>query len=247
MGRLPSTPTAQSFPHGASHVLPSTPNGRLPGTPPAGNRNAAMYVIPSTPTGRLPGTPPVVAVGEPAPGTPPAPVSGTQMQCRRQTQSRHVPRPSSSARNVKEEESDDDAPQVSRREPSSGKSARAKNLAKRVAECQASAASPRGARAEASPARPVATAAKSAGGRRRPREQGTHSDDGDDGDTTTQCSICLEDVERIYMCVPCGHACVCQTCSKGLVGCERGCPICREEVQQVNVIYMPTKRRRRAR
>merc|ERR1712129_586017 len=33
-----------------------------------------------------------------------------------------------------------------------------------------------------------------------------------------ECSICLENVQSIYMCIPCGHACLCKRCSRRIVG-----------------------------
>ena len=50
----------------------------------------------------------------------------------------------------------------------------------------------------------------------------------DDGDRDV-CKICL--VNKIdTVLVPCGHRCICDSCSKGL-GSRKACPICRKAIQ----------------
>jgi E3 ubiquitin-protein ligase MUL1 len=53
-----------------------------------------------------------------------------------------------------------------------------------------------------------------------------------------QCVVCLDNpVKRVL--VPCGHVCLCQTCSteQGLAKLRRKCPECRSTISQAVSIY----------
>ena len=52
-----------------------------------------------------------------------------------------------------------------------------------------------------------------------------------------RCVICLE-IEANYVCVPCGHICVCDNCQHSVKGF---CPICRQEVAQLMQVFFPSR------
>lgn len=58
--------------------------------------------------------------------------------------------------------------------------------------------------------------------------------------TLGECCICLHEVETFYSCLPCGHACACEGCARGLVG--KPCPICRQIVRKVNITHLAFRR-----
>ena len=51
-------------------------------------------------------------------------------------------------------------------------------------------------------------------------------------DENEECCICM-DSRRSIVFLPCGHVCVCNTCSKDLIQC----PLCRVRIQQKIIIY----------
>jgi len=51
-------------------------------------------------------------------------------------------------------------------------------------------------------------------------------------DETEECCICM-DQRRSIVFLPCGHVCVCNSCSKDLIQC----PLCRVQIQQKIIIY----------
>ena len=60
----------------------------------------------------------------------------------------------------------------------------------------------------------------------RQSEEVSHDDDDDDDDDDNICVVCWN-APRSVVLVPCGHLCMCRTCSEQL----KQCPTCRQEIQ----------------
>jgi hypothetical protein len=68
----------------------------------------------------------------------------------------------------------------------------------------------------------------------------------DKQDTTAEldgeaCSICLTN-KKVVMIVPCGHMCLCRTCSREFAASlskseKRACPLCREDIREIIEVY----------
>ena len=52
-------------------------------------------------------------------------------------------------------------------------------------------------------------------------------------DIETRCDVCLTN-KKNYACVPCGHLCLCGTCSKNI---NKKCPICNNEIDNIIIIF----------
>lgn len=56
------------------------------------------------------------------------------------------------------------------------------------------------------------------------------------GAPTSECILCM-DAERCVVLRPCRHLCLCEGCAKAVMGCDRRCPLCRKEIEDVQVVY----------
>ena len=50
--------------------------------------------------------------------------------------------------------------------------------------------------------------------------------DGASAGVAKECAVCM-DAEKTHVFFPCGHICVCEACSKGVMAGSGECPICR--------------------
>ena len=50
------------------------------------------------------------------------------------------------------------------------------------------------------------------------------------------CFLCLEKTDRVYMCVPCGHACLCEKCVTIMQNGILSCPFCKKKCQKYILI-----------
>lgn len=58
-----------------------------------------------------------------------------------------------------------------------------------------------------------------------------------DQNSASECVICI-DAKATHACVPCGHKCMCENCSKTFMRePEPKCPMCRQEVEQMTKIF----------
>lgn len=51
----------------------------------------------------------------------------------------------------------------------------------------------------------------------------------------TTCTVCTDSFHGLFICVPCGHACLCPSCYDELP--SKSCPICRKTITQVIMVY----------
>ena len=51
----------------------------------------------------------------------------------------------------------------------------------------------------------------------------------------TTCTVCTDSFHGLFICVPCGHACLCPACYNELS--SKSCPICRKTITQVIMVY----------
>lgn len=64
-------------------------------------------------------------------------------------------------------------------------------------------------------------------------------------EAASECCICLRPTEKLYICIPCGHTCLCEACAQDIEGSP--CPLCRTPVDLVNIAHLssrPVKRQR---
>eukprot|EP01083_Nonionella_stella_P010494 29868_1 len=63
------------------------------------------------------------------------------------------------------------------------------------------------------------------------KDSHTNDHDEQDNETLNECVVCMDN-EKQYVCVPCGHLCLCLDCSRIING---KCPMCRSECQVMKV------------
>jgi hypothetical protein len=51
-----------------------------------------------------------------------------------------------------------------------------------------------------------------------------------------ECILCM-DADRRVVLRPCGHLCLCQQCADAVLACDRRCPLCRQEVHEIQVVF----------
>jgi hypothetical protein len=56
-------------------------------------------------------------------------------------------------------------------------------------------------------------------------------------DEERQCIICYEN-PKCFMIRPCNHVCLCEKCSRNVQGLRGKCPMCRNNIQKIERIFM---------